>query len=91
MFRVYRFLKTGHSEIKITKKHGNGFKDTGLNEVLIERVIKRIYICGFAAEGCVHNTYMGGIKLKYETLKITMRLQAIASCYYISSTSLERE
>lgn len=75
-FEYIDSLKPDIGEIKITKKHGNGFRDTGLNEVLIERVIKRIYICGFAAEGCVHNTYMGGIKLKYETLKIT---DAIAS------------
>ena len=75
-FEYIDSLKPDTNEIKITKKHGNGFKDTELNKALIERGIKRIYICGFAAEGCVHNTYMGGAKLKYETLKIS---DAIAS------------
>jgi nicotinamidase-related amidase len=75
-FEYIDSLKPDISEIKITKRYGNGFKDTELGKVLTDRGIKRIYVCGFAAEACVHNTYKGGVKLKYETLKIT---DAIAS------------
>jgi nicotinamidase-related amidase len=75
-FEYIDSIKPVNDEIKITKTYGNGFKKTDLNKILKEKGVDTLYLCGFAAEGCVHNTYKGAKKLKYRTWKIE---DAIAS------------
>jgi nicotinamidase-related amidase len=69
-FEYIDSIQPSENEIKITKTYGNGFKKTELNQILKEKGITTVYLCGFAAEGCVHNTYMGAKRSKYEAFKI---------------------
>lgn len=43
----------------------SGFQGTILKELLDERGIKRLFICGVATEYCVKNTVIGGLNLGY--------------------------
>ena len=43
----------------------SGFQGTVLNELLKERGVKRIFICGVATEFCVKNTCIGALNLGY--------------------------
>ena len=43
----------------------SGFQGTLLNQLLRERGIRRVFICGVAAEFCVKNTCLGALNLGY--------------------------
>ena len=45
----------------------SGFQGTILNELLIERGIKRVFIGGVATDYCVKNTVIGALNLGYQT------------------------
>ncbi len=45
----------------------SGFQGTILHELLQERGIKRLFLCGVATEYCVYNTAIGAINLGYQT------------------------
>ena len=75
-FEYIDSIKPNDMETKITKTYGNGFRETELGKSLKEKRVSKVYICGFAAEGCVHNTYRGAKKLKYDAWKVE---DAIAS------------
>lgn len=75
-FEYIDSIKPDDKESKITKTYGNGFKKTDLYRILKEKGVNKVYLCGFAAEGCVHNTYKGAKELKYDAWKIE---DAIAS------------
>ena len=45
----------------------SGFQGTVLDELLKERGIKRVFVCGIATEFCVKNTCLGAINLGYVT------------------------
>ena len=44
----------------------SGFQGTILNDLLMERGIKRLFIGGVATDYCVFNTALGGINLGYQ-------------------------
>jgi len=43
----------------------SGFQGTVLNDLLRERGVKRVFICGVATDYCVFNTALGAINLGY--------------------------
>lgn len=43
----------------------SGFQGTVLNQLLVERGIKRIFVCGVATDFCVKNTVIGGLNLGF--------------------------
>lgn len=43
----------------------SGFQGTVLNNLLKERGVRRIFVCGVAAEFCVKNTCIGALNLGY--------------------------
>ena len=45
----------------------SGFQGTILHELLQERGIQRLFICGVATEYCVYNTALGAMNLGYQT------------------------
>jgi len=44
----------------------SGFQGTILRDLLEERGVKRIFVCGVATDYCVKNTALGGINLGYQ-------------------------
>ncbi|WP_200762240.1 nicotinamidase [Nitrosophilus alvini] len=46
----------------------SGFQGTVLNELLKEKGIKRVFICGVATDYCVKNTLLGAVNLGYFTI-----------------------
>ena len=45
----------------------SGFQGTDLHQLLQERGIRRIFLCGIATDYCVKHTALGGINLGYQT------------------------
>ena len=45
----------------------SGFQGTELNELLKERGIKRVFVCGIATDYCVKHTCLGAVNLGYQT------------------------
>ncbi len=45
----------------------SGFQGTKLNELLKERGIKRVFVCGIATDYCVKHTCIGAVNLGYQT------------------------
>ena len=43
----------------------SGFQGTVLNELLKERGVRRVFVCGVATEFCVKNTCLGALNLGY--------------------------
>lgn len=69
-FELVDQLSPQPSEPVVVKTKGNGFAGTNLDAVLKERGVGRFFVCGYAAEACVHSTYKGGLKMKYGVCKI---------------------
>jgi len=69
-FEYIDSIKPATNEIKITKTYGNGFKKTDLDQILKEKGVDTLYLCGFAAIGCARKTHKGAKKLKCRTWKI---------------------
>ncbi|SMO40622.1 nicotinamidase/pyrazinamidase [Balnearium lithotrophicum] len=55
----------------------SGFQGTVLNELLKERGIKRLFVCGVATEFCVKNTCIGGINLGYTVFLLNDAVKGI--------------
>ena len=51
-----------NNNIIIQKKHGDAFQNTKLNNILLEKNIKEIIICGLVSNGCVFYTCKSGIE-----------------------------
>ena len=61
-WQIYSKLERSQKEIIIQKKHGDIFKNTNLKQILIEKGIKDIIICGLISHGCVYYSCISGIK-----------------------------
>ncbi len=59
------------------KEAYSGFENTKLAEVLRERGIKKIYVCGVATEYCVRATAMDALKLGFEVHLLTDAVKGI--------------
>ena len=55
----------------------SGFQGTILNDLLKERGIKRIFVCGVATDYCVKNTVLGGLNLGYQTFVLEDAIKGV--------------
>jgi nicotinamidase-related amidase len=58
------------SDLKIHKHYPSAFTKTNLDELLKEKGINTIFLCGLSATACVLATYYGGIHHGYNTYLI---------------------
>jgi len=55
----------------------SGFQGTVLNDLLKERGIRRIFVCGVATDYCVKNTTIGGINLGYQAFVLEDAIKGV--------------
>jgi nicotinamidase/pyrazinamidase len=55
----------------------SGFQGTILNDLLKERGIKRIFVCGVATDYCVKNTVIGGLNLGYQVFVLEDAIKGV--------------
>lgn len=55
----------------------SGFQGTILHDLLQERGIRRLFICGVATDYCVFNTALGAINLGYQTFILTDAIKGV--------------
>jgi nicotinamidase/pyrazinamidase len=55
----------------------SGFQGTLLNELLKERGIRRVFVCGVATEYCVKNTCIGALNLGYTVFLLRDAIKGI--------------
>jgi len=56
----------------------SGFQATVLDELLRERGVKRLFICGVATDYCVKNTALGGLNLGYTVFVLKDAIKGVA-------------
>jgi len=69
-YEIVDSLVPAEGEVKVVKTKGNGFIGTELDAILKGKGISQLFVCGYAAEGCVNRTYHGALKLNYEVRKV---------------------
>ncbi len=57
----------------------SGFQGTVLNDLLKERGVKRVFICGVAAEFCVKHTCLGALNLGYTVFVLRDGIKGLSS------------
>ncbi len=55
----------------------SGFQGTLLKELLLERGVKRLYICGVATDYCVKETLLGAENLGFRTILLTDAVKGV--------------
>ncbi len=55
----------------------SGFQGTVLDDLLRERGVRRIFVCGVATDYCVKNTVIGGINLGYQTFLLLDAIKGV--------------
>lgn len=60
-----------HSNHIITKRKNDSFLDTGLDELLRENKIGKLYVTGLDAAGCVNSTIQAALNREYKLSVIT--------------------
>ena len=56
----------------------SGFQGTVLNELLKERGVRRVFVCGVATEFCVKNTCIGALNLGYTVFVLKDGVKGLA-------------
>lgn len=69
-FELIDALSPATDEKRVVKRRGNSFAGTDLEAYLRERGVDQVVLGGYAAEACVHQTYLGGRKLGFVTNKL---------------------
>ncbi|ACS33637.1 nicotinamidase [Thermococcus gammatolerans] len=59
------------------KEAYSGFEGTNLAEILMEKGVKRVYVCGVATEYCVKATALDAVKHGFETYLLTDAIKGI--------------
>ena len=55
----------------------SGFQGTILDQLLKERGIKRLFVCGVATDYCVKNTVLGGLNLGYQVFVLEDAIKGV--------------
>ena len=63
-------LKIEKSDPMVIKTYGSAFTKTGLNDLLKEKGINTLFICGLSSVGCVLATYFDADNYDYRTFLI---------------------
>lgn len=66
-FEIGEKINQEEGDLYIVKQYGNSFWRTDLEEMLKERNVDLVVVCGFAAQNCVLATYNGAIERDFET------------------------
>jgi nicotinamidase-related amidase len=78
-FDLIDALSPAADEKRVVKHRGNSFAGTDLEAYLRERGVDQLVLGGYAAQACVHQTYLGGKKLGFVTDKLSDGVAAPAS------------
>jgi nicotinamidase-related amidase len=78
-FELIEALSPAADEKRIVKRRGNSFAGTDLEAYLRGRGVDRLVLGGYAAEACVHKTFVGGKRLGFATDKIRGGISSGAS------------
>ncbi|MFO7844372.1 MAG: isochorismatase family protein [Bacteroidales bacterium] len=54
----------------IIKHYGNAFNQTNLDQILNEKEVNTVFLCGLSATGCVLSTYVGAEDCDYDVFMI---------------------
>jgi nicotinamidase-related amidase len=69
-FEFVDSLKIEQSDPKVIKSYPSAFNKTELNNVLKEKGINAVFLCGLSSVGCVLATYMDAANYDYEAFLI---------------------
>jgi len=69
-FEFYDSLKIEQSDAKVIKTYASAFNKTELNNLLKEKGINTLFLCGLSSVGCVLATYMDAANYDYEAFLI---------------------
>jgi nicotinamidase-related amidase len=69
-FEFHDSIKVEKSDPKVIKTYGSAFNKTELNNLLKEKGINTLFLCGLSSVGCVLATYMDAANYDYEAFLI---------------------
>lgn len=69
-FEFPKSINISPDDPKIIKNFPSAFKETDLEELLKEKEINTVYLCGLSAVGCVLATYHGAMERDYNVFMI---------------------
>lgn len=69
-FEFHDSLKIEQTDAKVTKTYSSAFTKTELNNLLKEKGINTLFLCGLSSVGCVLATYMDAANYDYEAFLI---------------------
>jgi nicotinamidase-related amidase len=69
-FEFHDSLKIEQSDPKVIKTYASSFNKTELNNLLKEKGINTLFLCGLSSVGCVLATYMDAANYDYEAFLI---------------------
>lgn len=67
-WKLHRGLSADSEDIYIRKKEGNSFFETPLHDILQEKDIECVVVCGLLSPLCVQRTALGAVELGYNTI-----------------------
>lgn len=67
-WQMHPGLRPGVEDLRISKSHGNAFKNTVLQSELDKIGAKSLVICGLTTHGCVNATCLGALALGYRVV-----------------------
>jgi len=70
MFEFHDSLKVKETDPKIVKTYPSAFTKTELNDLLKEKNIHTLFLCGLSSVGCVLATYMDATSHDYKAFMI---------------------
>ncbi|MBN1798228.1 MAG: isochorismatase family protein [Spirochaetales bacterium] len=70
-WQLHKGLHPRSDDIFIGKKKGNSFFETPLHNILQEKGIKKVLICGLLSQCCILKTTLGALELEYETILVS--------------------
>jgi len=69
-FAFHDSLKVEQTDPKVVKTYASAFNKTALNNLLREKGINTLFLCGLSSVGCVLATYMDACNYDYEAFLI---------------------
>jgi len=69
-FQFPESIQVEETDPMVVKNHASAFVKTNLDELLKERNVNTVFLCGLSATGCVLATYFGATEREYETFII---------------------
>jgi nicotinamidase-related amidase len=80
-YKLFEYLKYEEQDIYISKRYGNAFWKTGLEDKLKELEVDFVVICGFSAEYCIYSTYNGALERGFEVSLLQHGIASIKNEY----------